>query len=136
MQLLNLSGKKILVRVDFNVPLDKNLCITDDTRIRESLPTLKYLLELPNVSIILMSHLDRPLKKLLPDGTIDVKRYSLINILPTLSQLLGVDVLFAEDCIGEKTKAMEKTLLPGQVLLLENTRFHAGEEKGDELLSN
>ncbi len=135
MQLLNLSGKKILVRVDFNVPLDKNLCITDDTRIRESLPTLKYLLELPNVSIILMSHLDRPLKKLLPDGTIDVKRYSLINILPTLSQLLGVDVLFAEDCIGEKTKAMAKTLLPGQVLLLENTRFHAGEEKGDELFS-
>lgn len=135
MQFINLIDKKILVRVDFNVPLDKDLKVTDDTRIKESIPTIKYLLELTGTSIILLAHLDRPLKKLLPDGSIDIKKYSLRNILPVLSELLEKEVLFADDCTGDQAKAMAKALKPGEVLLLENTRFHAGEEKGEEEFS-
>ncbi|MBL7829853.1 MAG: phosphoglycerate kinase [Saprospiraceae bacterium] len=135
MQFLNLVGKRIIVRVDFNVPLDSNLNVTDDTRIKESIPTLKYLLNLDGVSLVLLSHLDRPLKKLLPDGTIDVNRFSLKNILPNLTDLLGCEVLFADDCIGEPAETLAKSLKPGQVLLLENTRFHKEEEKGDETFS-
>lgn len=135
MQFLNLVGKRIIVRVDFNVPLDSNLNVTDDTRIKESIPTLKYLLNLDGVSLVLLSHLDRPLKKLLPDGTIDVNRFSLKNILPNLTDLLGCEVLFADDCIGEPAEKLAKSLKPGQVLLLENTRFHKEEEKGDETFS-
>lgn len=135
MQFLNLVGKRIIVRVDFNVPLESNLNVTDDTRIKESIPTLKYLLNLDGVSLVLLSHLDRPLKKLLPDGTIDVNRFSLKNILPNLTDLLGCEVLFADDCIGEPAETLAKSLKPGQVLLLENTRFHKEEEKGDETFS-
>ncbi|HMX83913.1 MAG TPA: phosphoglycerate kinase, partial [Saprospiraceae bacterium] len=135
MQNLDLVGKRILVRVDFNVPLDNHLNVTDNKRIREALPTIEYLLSLDGVSVILMSHLGRPLKKLLPDGSIDVQKFSLRNIIPELSKLLGREVLFAENCIGEKTEAIAKSLIAGQVLLLENTRFHKEEEKGDEEFS-
>lgn len=135
MQNLDLVGKRILVRVDFNVPLDNHLNVTDNKRIREALPTIEYLLSLDGVSVILMSHLGRPLKKLLPDESIDVQKFSLRNIIPELSKLLGREVLFAENCIGEKTEAIAKSLIAGQVLLLENTRFHKEEEKGDEEFS-
>ena len=121
----NFKGKKALVRVDFNVPLDKNFEITDDTRMQAALPTIKKILD-DDGSVILMSHFGRP--KSGPE-----EKYSLKHILPRLKELLpGVDVSFAEDCIGEKTSAAAKALKPGAVLLLENLRFHKEEEKGDE----
>lgn len=132
MTLQELSGNKILVRVDFNVPLDKSQNITDDSRIREAIPTLKYLLDKGNTSLIIMSHLGRPLKKLLSDGSIDKKSFSLKNVQNRLSELLGREVQFVEDCIGEKVSQKAEALKPGEVLLLENTRFHKEEEKGDE----
>lgn len=135
MRLLHLEGKRILVRVDFNVPLDKDCNIRDDARIRAAIPTLKYLLSIKGVSVVIMSHLDRPLKKLLPDGTINNKRFSLKNILPRLSELLDCDILFAKDCVGPETERLVETLQAGQALLLENTRFHKGEEAGDEVFS-
>jgi phosphoglycerate kinase len=125
------QGKRVLVRVDFNVPLDKNtFAVTDDTRIRAALPTINKILN-DGGSVILMSHLGRPLKKLKEDGSIDYQKFTLKHIVGTLSQLLGRDVLFASDCIGAETVATAEALQPGQVLLLENTRFYKGEEKGD-----
>ena len=129
---LDFNGKKVLVRVDFNVPLDKKtFAITDDTRMRAAVPTIKKILA-DGGAVILMSHLDRPLKKLKEDGTLDVERFTLRHLVPHLSELLGQPVAFADDCIGNE--AIEKTaaLHNGDVLLLENTRFHKGEEKGDE----
>ena len=116
----NFSGKKAFIRVDFNVPLNENLVITDDTRIRAALPTLKKILN-DGGAIIIGSHLGRPKK-----GPED--KFSLKHILPRVSELLGVPVQFANDCIGEE--AVEKTaaLQPGEALLLENLRFYAEEE--------
>ena len=119
MDSFNFAGKKAFVRVDFNVPLDENFNITDDTRIRAAIPTLKKILQ-DGGSIIIGSHLGRPKR---PD-----EKYSLKHILPRLSELLGVDVEFAGDCIGEEAEAKAAALKPGGVLLLENLRFHAEEE--------
>ena len=118
---LNFAGKKALVRVDFNVPLDENFNITDDNRIQGAAPTIKKILN-DGGSVILMSHLGRP-----KDGPTD--KYSLKHIVAHLSQVLGTDVQFANDCIG--TEAVEKAaaLQAGQVLLLENLRFYKEEEK-------
>ncbi|MBC7694624.1 MAG: phosphoglycerate kinase [Burkholderiales bacterium] len=129
---LNFAGKKALVRVDFNVPLDKKTMeITDDARIKATIPTLKKILN-DGGACILMSHLGRPLKKLKDDGSIDVEKNSLKNILATVSELLGMQVKFAVDCIGDEAKQMAAALKPGEVLLLENLRFYKEEEKGDE----
>lgn len=128
---INFSGKKALVRVDFNVPLDKKtLEITDDARIRATIPTLKKILN-DGGSCILMSHLGRPLKKLKEDGTVDFEKHTLKNTLAKTSELLGVEVKFAGDCIGTEASEMAAVLKPGEVLLLENLRFYKEEEKGD-----
>ncbi len=116
----NFAGKKTFVRVDFNVPLDENSVITDDNRIRAALPTLKKILA-DGGSIIIASHMGRPKKN--PD-----LKYSLKAILPRVSELLGVDVKFANDCMGEETAALAAGLKPGEALLLENLRFYAEEE--------
>jgi phosphoglycerate kinase len=126
---IDLSGKRVLVRVDFNVPLELNsngdgsMVITDDTRIRETLPTLKYLIE-KGAKIVLCSHLGRP------KGKVDPKQ-SLKPCAARLSELLGRPVAFSEESIGDSAKAKVAALQPGNVLLLENVRFHAGEEKND-----
>jgi phosphoglycerate kinase len=120
----NFSGKKALIRVDFNVPLNAEHVITDDTRIRAAIPTIKKVLE-GGGSVILMSHLGRP-----KDGP--ANKYSLKHLVAHLSQLLSLTVKFAEDCIGEKATAAAAALLPGEVLLLENLRFHKQEEAGTE----
>ncbi|KAA6332008.1 Phosphoglycerate kinase [termite gut metagenome] len=113
------AGKKAFVRVDFNVPLDENFNITDDTRIRAALPTLKKILS-DGGSVIIGSHLGRP------KGATD--KYSLKHILGHISEVLGIDVQFANDCIGEEAAVKAAALQPGEVLLLENLRFYAEEE--------
>ncbi len=128
------KGKKVLVRVDFNVPLDEAFNITDDTRIRRALPTLRHILN-GGGALIIMSHLGRPLKKLKDDGSIDTKSFTLRHIAPHLSDLLKVPVKFASSCIGDEAERMSDQLKAGEVLLLENTRFHKGETKGDEEMS-
>lgn len=115
----NFAGKKAFVRVDFNVPLDEQFNITDDTRIRAALPTLKKILN-DGGSVIIGSHLGRP------KGVTD--KYSLKHILKHVSDLLGVDVQFANDCVGEEAKIKASALQPGEALLLENLRFYAEEE--------
>ena len=120
----NFSGQKALVRVDFNVPLNDQLEITDDTRITATIPTIKKILG-DGGSAILMSHLGRP-----KEGP--AEKYSLKHLIKHLSGLLGAEVLFANDCIGEEAKQKAASLQPGQVLLLENLRFYKEEEKGDE----
>jgi len=117
----------VLVRVDFNVPVKEGK-VTDDTRVRAAIPTLKYILEQHPRYIALMSHFGRP--KGAPDPA-----YSLSPVVPVLANLLGVDVAFAEDCVGEPAKKAATALPEGGVLLLENTRFHGGETKNDEALS-
>ncbi|TCD02189.1 phosphoglycerate kinase [Pedobacter frigidisoli] len=117
------KDKKALIRVDFNVPLDDEFKITDDKRIRAALPTISKILK-DGGSVILMSHLGRP-----KDGPTD--KYSLKHILPDLSSLVGVEVKFADDCIGESATKQAADLKPGEVLLLENLRFYKEEEKGD-----
>ena len=114
----NFAGKKAFVRVDFNVPVDENFNITDDTRIRAALPTLKKILA-DGGSLIIASHMGRPKKN--PDP-----KYSLKHIVSHVSELLGVDVQFAEDC--QKAQAQVAALKPGEALLLENLRFYAEEE--------
>jgi phosphoglycerate kinase len=131
---LDVSGKKVLVRVDFNVPLDAEKNVTDDTRISKATPTIQYLLE-NGAAIILMSHLGRPQKKLNEDGTVNREKFSLAPIVPTLEDYVGCQVQFVSDTIGEEAKAAINALETGQILLLENTRFYAGEEKGDEDLA-
>lgn len=121
------KGKKVLIRVDFNVPLDENLSITDDTRIRAAIPTILSVINNQGAAI-LMSHLGRP------KGTIDEK-LSLKHIVAHLSELLGVDVKFATNCIGQAAKDAAKSLKNGEVLLLENLRFHKSEKNGDEKFS-
>jgi len=128
----NFAGQKVLIRVDFNVPLDKKtLQITDDTRIRAAIPTIKKILN-DNGAVILMSHLGRPLKKLKADGSVDTETYSLKHIINDLSSLLNAKIKFADDCVGERPKKLAASLQPKEVLLLENLRFHKEEEKGDE----
>lgn len=134
LQDLNLSGKKVLVRVDFNVPLDGDKKITDDTRIVKAVPTIQYLLE-QGAAVILMSHLGRPQKKKKEDGTINKEVFSLAPVVQTLEDHVGCQVSFVGDTIGEEAKAAVAGLETGQILLLENTRFYAGEEKGDEDLA-
>lgn len=119
----NFNGKKALVRVDFNVPLDEAFNITDDNRIQGALPTLKKILD-DGGSVILMSHLGRP-----KDGP--TEKFSLKHIVGYLSEVLGREVQFADDCIGEQAHRKSADLQPGEVLLLENLRFHKEEEKGD-----
>lgn len=119
----NFKDKKALVRVDFNVPLDSEYNITDDKRMRAALPTITKILN-DGGSVILMSHLGRP--KGGPES-----KYSLKHIQGDLSRMLDLTVKFAEDCVGTATENKAKNLFPGEVLLLENLRFHAEEEKGD-----
>jgi phosphoglycerate kinase len=120
---INFKGKKALIRVDFNVPLDKNFQVTDDNRITATIPTLKKILS-DGGSCILMSHLGRPKEG--PE-----EKYSLKHTLKTTEKLLGRPVQFASDCIGEEARTKAKNLKPGEVLLLENLRFYKEEEKGD-----
>lgn len=127
----NFSNKKAIVRVDFNVPLNKDNTVADDARIRAAVPTIKKILA-DKGSVILMSHLGRPLKKLKEDGTLDVNKFTLAHVVKTTSALLGVEVKFAPDCIGADAVKMAADLKPGEVLLLENLRFYKEEEKGDE----
>ena len=128
---LNFAGKKALIRVDFNVPLDKQtFAVTDDARIRATVPTIKKILA-DGGSCILMSHLGRPLKKLKEDGTVDVEKHTLKHVVAKASELFGVDVQFANDCIGQEAIDKAAALKPGEILLLENLRFYKEEEKGD-----
>lgn len=119
------------MRVDFNVPLDKSFHITDDTRITAAIPTIKKVLE-DGGAVILMSHLGRPHRK---DGSIDRENNTLKHLIPHLSALLGQEVKFSEETVGEVAEKAATELQPGEVLLLENTRFYAGEEAGDEAFS-
>lgn len=121
----NFSGKKALIRVDFNVPLNDKFEITDDNRMRAAIPTIQKILK-DGGSVILMSHLGRP-----KDGP--TNKYSLRHLVPHLGQLLGgTKVDFADDCIGQQAIEKSKALKPGEVLLLENLRFYKEEEKGDK----
>ncbi len=120
---VNLNGKKVFVRVDYNVPLDENKKITDDMRIVESLPTIKHLLN-QNAKIILASHLGRPKGEKNP-------KYSLKPVAERLSELLGKPVKFAPDCIGDEVKKMCNELKDGEIILLENLRFYKQEEKNE-----
>lgn len=131
---LQFKDKKALVRVDFNVPLNAKHEITDDTRIRAAIPTLKKILE-EGGSIIIMSHLGRPQKKKKAGGTIDVDRFTLKHVVAHLSELLGVPVQFCPVTVGEEAKKMANALKAGEVLVVENTRFNEGETKGDEDLA-
>lgn len=120
---LDVAGKKVLVRVDFNVPLNDKGEITDDTRITASLPTIQYLLE-QKAAVILMAHLGRPKGQVKPE-------LSLAPVAKHLGKLLGKKILFAPDCVGEAAQAAASKLKPGHILLLENLRFHKAEEKND-----
>ena len=121
---VEVGGKKVFVRVDFNVPMDKAGNVTDDTRLRASLPTINYLRE-KGAKVILASHLGRPKGK-------RVDEFSLGPVAPVLAGLLKTDVPFVDDCIGEKARQAAAGLKSGAVILLENLRFHGGEDKNDE----
>jgi phosphoglycerate kinase len=121
---IHFGGRKALIRVDFNVPLNKEFQVTDDTRLRAAVPTLTKILD-DGGAVILMSHLGRP-----KGGPED--KYSLRHVVPALEGLLGRKVQFANDCIGAEAEQKAAALHDGEVLLLENVRFHEGEEKGDE----
>lgn len=120
---IDVAGKKVFIRVDYNVPMDKAGNITEDTRIRATLPTLKYLLD-QNAGIIIASHLGRPKGSVVPE-------FSLAPVAERLSALLGKEVMVAPDCVGAETEALAKKLKPGQILMLENLRYHKAEEKND-----
>jgi len=120
---INLKGKRVLIRVDFNVPLDKNKNITDDTRIRSALPTLNYAIK-QDAKIILMSHLGRPKGKPNPE-------FSLLPVAKYLSQVFQKKVILAPDCIGPEVEKLVSEMQPRDILLLENLRFHPEEEKND-----
>jgi len=119
----NFKNEKALIRVDFNVPLDKEYNITDDTRIRAAIPTIKKILA-DGGSVILMSHLGRP-----KEGP--AEKYSLKHLVDHISKLTGTTVKFADDCIGASATQLSSELKPGEILLLENLRFYKEEEKGD-----
>jgi len=124
---IDLQGKKVLVRCDFNVPMDENKNITDNRRIVAALDTIKYLLE-KNCKIILCSHLGRPKGEVNP-------KYSLAPVANELSKLLGKEVKLAKDVVGEDAKSLTTSMSEGDIVLLENVRFEPGEEKNDEELS-
>lgn len=119
----NFAGKRVVMRVDFNVPLNEQFAVTDDTRIRAALPTIKKIIA-DGGSLVLMSHLGRP-----KDGP--TNKYSLQHIVADLTKTIGVNVKFVNDCISEEAFNMSASLTAGQVLLLENLRFYKEEEKGD-----
>ncbi len=121
---INFSNKRAIIRVDFNVPLNETFQVTDETRIKAAIPTLKKILK-DGGCIVLMSHLGRP-----KEGPSN--KYSLKHIIPNISSLLGTEVSFANDCISEEAFSKSASLKPGEVLLLENLRFYKEEEKGDE----
>ena len=123
----NFKGKRALIRVDFNVPLNDKMEVTDATRIRASIPTIMTVLE-GGGSVVLMSHLGRP------KGKFDEK-LSLKHLIPTIEKELGVIANFAGNCIGEKAKEMSANLTPGEVIILENLRFHKEETEGDEFFA-
>ncbi len=123
---LNIKGKRVLVRVDFNIPLDDNFEVQDDTRIRRALPTINHLLE-GGASVVLMSHLGRP-KGISPE-------FSLKHVVGKLEELLGQSVKFAADCVGDVAFDVTHNLKPGEVALLENLRFHKEEKEGDEFFA-
>ena len=120
----DLRGKKVFIRVDFNVPLDENQNITEDTRIRAVLPTINYALD-AGAAVVLASHLGRPKGERKP-------KYSMAPAAKRLSRFLGKEVQLAPDCIGDEVKGMIAAMQPGDVLMLENVRFYEGEEKNDE----
>lgn len=120
---LDLKGKRVLMRVDFNVPIEKGV-VTDDKRIRAALPTIQYVLD-QGAALVVMSHLGRP------KGTGFEAEFSLKPVAEVLSQLLNRPVHMAPDCIGAQVEALARALQPGQVLMLENVRFHKEEEKND-----
>ncbi len=124
---VDLKNKRVFIRADFNVPLDENGNITDDTRIRSTLPTINYALD-AGAKVILASHLGRPKGKPSP-------KYSLAPVALRLNRLLSKEVKFAKDCIGPDVEHLVAGMRPGDVLLLENLRFHAEEEKNDEAFS-
>jgi phosphoglycerate kinase len=121
---LDLTGKRVFIRVDFNVPLDDNLMITDDRRIRSTLPTINYAID-EGAKVVLSSHLGRP------KGKVDPK-FSLASVAKRLQRLLNKEVVFASDCIGSQVEALVSKMKSGDVLLLENLRFHPEEERNDE----
>jgi phosphoglycerate kinase len=121
---LDIKGKRVFIRADFNVPLDDNLRITDDSRIRSTIPTINYAID-EGAKVILASHLGRPKGR--PDP-----RYSLAPVAKRLHRLLGKDVIFAPDCVGPQVESLVDKMKDGDVLLLENLRYHVEEEKNDE----
>lgn len=121
------KGKRALIRVDFNVPLNAKFEVTDNTRIEAAIPTIKTILK-GGGSVVLMSHLGRP------EGEVQDK-YSLKHIVPAIEELLSEKVHFLNDCIGEKAREYTSNLKPGEVVLLENLRFHSEETKGDEFFA-
>ena len=123
---LELAGRRALIRVDFNVPLNENREVTDDTRIRAAIPTIEYVLA-QGGSVVLMSHLGRP-KGIDPE-------WSLRHIVPTLEKLLGRSVQFAADCVDDVALDVSQSLKAGEVALLENLRFHKEEKEGDEFFA-
>jgi len=135
---VDIKGKRVFIRVDFNVPI-KNGRIEDDTRMVASLPTIKHAIS-NGAKVILASHLGRPLKdkkKAEEKGEeFNLKKYSLEPVAVRLSELLGREIAFAEDCIGEKALQKVEAMKEGDVLLLENLRFYAGEEKNDEAFAS
>ncbi|GMV48694.1 phosphoglycerate kinase [Nitrospirales bacterium NOB] len=124
---VQLRGKRVIIRADYNVPLDDSLQITDDTRIRSTLPTINRAVD-EGARVILCSHLGRPKGKFDP-------KYSLAPVAKRLQRLLGKEVIFAPDCIGSVVESLVARMKPGDVMLLENLRFHAEEEKNDDAFS-
>jgi phosphoglycerate kinase len=124
---INFAGKRAVIRVDFNVPLNDKFEVTDETRIKAAIPTLKKILK-DGGSIVLMSHLGRP-----KDGPTD--KYSLKHIVKNVSAQLDTDVKFVSDCISEEAFKISAGIKSGEVLLLENLRFYKEEEKGDEVFA-
>ncbi|MCC7026400.1 MAG: phosphoglycerate kinase [Saprospiraceae bacterium] len=132
MKRLVVKGKVVLLRVDFNVPINSAGEITDENRIEKSIPTIQNLLD-QGAKLVIMSHLGRPLKELLPNGDINLIKFSLKPVAENLQKRLKNKVQFATDCGGPETQRLIQHLKEGEVLLLENTRFYKGEEKGDAI---